>query len=42
MEDINRISTETSEVMDQSAQAVSELARQAVELRTLVQQLKQG
>ena len=40
MKDINRISTETSEIMDQSAQAISEMARQAGELKELVAQLK--
>jgi methyl-accepting chemotaxis protein len=40
VEDINRISSETSEVMSQSALAISELARQAVELKELVERLK--
>jgi methyl-accepting chemotaxis protein len=40
VEDINRIASETSEVMDQSAQAISGLARQAQDLQSLVQQLK--
>ncbi|WP_045222260.1 methyl-accepting chemotaxis protein [Desulfonatronum thioautotrophicum] len=42
VEDINRISSETSEVMNQSAQAISELARQAVDLQELVQRMKLG
>ena len=42
VDDINRISSETSEVMNQSAQAISELARQAVELQELMQRMKQG
>ncbi len=42
VEDINRISSETSEVMNQSALAISELARQAVELQDLTQRMKQG
>ncbi|PTN33096.1 methyl-accepting chemotaxis protein [Desulfonatronum sp. SC1] len=36
VEDINRISAETSEVMNQSAQAVSEMARMAVQLNVII------
>ncbi len=40
VDDINRIAAETSQVMEQSALAVSELARQAGELRELVLRMK--
>jgi methyl-accepting chemotaxis protein len=40
VEDINRIAVETSEVMSQSARAISALSRQAQDLRALVQKLK--
>ncbi|WP_045220205.1 methyl-accepting chemotaxis protein [Desulfonatronum thioautotrophicum] len=40
VEDINRISAETSEVMNQSAQAVSELARMAVDLNTIIDEMR--
>jgi methyl-accepting chemotaxis protein len=42
VEDINRITSETSEVMHQSGQAISELAREALELRELVHRLQKG
>ncbi|MCA1743154.1 MAG: methyl-accepting chemotaxis protein [Desulfonatronovibrio sp.] len=41
IDDVNRISVETSDVMNQSAMAISELAKQATELQNLVEQLKQ-
>lgn len=41
IDDVNRISAETSDVMNQSAVAISELAKQATELQNLVEQLKQ-
>ena len=40
IEDVNRISSETSDVMRQSAQAVSELAHQAQVLKSLIDQMK--
>ncbi|GAB6057233.1 methyl-accepting chemotaxis protein [Desulfonatronum parangueonense] len=40
VEDINRISTETSDVMNQSAQAVSNLAQMAVQLHTIIDAMK--
>jgi methyl-accepting chemotaxis protein len=40
VEDINRIASQNSEVMNQSAQAISGLAKQAHTLQNLVQQLK--
>lgn len=40
VDDINRISIETTEVMQQSAQAISELAKQAVELQDIIQKMK--
>jgi len=40
IEDVNRISVETSDAMHQSAQAVSELANQALVLKQLIDQMK--
>jgi len=40
VEDINRIASETSTVMNQSAQAISDLVKQAHALQNLVQRLK--
>ncbi|HDQ39459.1 MAG TPA: methyl-accepting chemotaxis protein [Desulfonatronum sp.] len=42
VEDINRIASETSEVMVQSAQAISDLAKQAADLQNLVHRLKES
>jgi methyl-accepting chemotaxis protein len=42
IEDINRISGETASAMNQSAQAVGELASQAQTLRTLIEGMKTG
>ncbi|MFO8031302.1 MAG: Cache 3/Cache 2 fusion domain-containing protein [Desulfohalobiaceae bacterium] len=41
VDEINRISSETADVMQQSAQAVAEMSRQASELRNLTQSLQQ-
>ena len=40
IEDVNRISAETSDAMRQSAQAVSEMANQAQVLKNLVEDMK--
>lgn len=42
VDDINRISTETSDVMENSSSAISDLARQAADLQALVQEMKEG
>ena len=42
VEDINRISGETASAMNQSAQAVGDLARQAQTLRTIIENMKSG
>lgn len=42
IEDINRISGETASAMNQSAQAVGELAKQAQTLRALIESMKSG
>ena len=42
IEDINRISSQTSDSMRQSSEAVGELARQAVVLKDLIDQMKGG
>ncbi|MBI4958257.1 MAG: MCP four helix bundle domain-containing protein [Desulfovibrio sp.] len=41
IEDVNRISSETSDAMRQSAQAVGELANQALILKNLIEQMKE-
>jgi len=40
VEEVNRVATETADVMSQSAKAISDLAQMAGELRSLVQDLK--
>ncbi|SDB47254.1 methyl-accepting chemotaxis sensory transducer with Pas/Pac sensor [Desulfonatronum thiosulfatophilum] len=40
VDDINRISSETSDVMNQSAEAVSNLAQMAVQLHTIIDEMK--
>ena len=42
MDEINRISGETSSAMNQSAQAVGELAAQTHSLRGLIDRMKTG
>ncbi|SDF05428.1 methyl-accepting chemotaxis protein [Desulfovibrio legallii] len=42
IEDVNRISAETSEAMHHAAGSVADLARQAQVLRGLIEQMKQG
>ena len=42
IEDINRVSSETASAMNQSAQAVGELVRQAGALRGLIEDMKAG
>jgi methyl-accepting chemotaxis protein len=40
VEEVNRISTETSDAMRQSAQAVTELAAQAQRLKAIIEQMQ--